>query len=280
MVSSLLNQEWVLDLEDNSELYKIKEFRAFLKKALLLQYQNKINYSDFTRKCGFKSRSTIREIVEGKKGLSTESLHKILTHLNIDRNLKNYFKNLVYLEFPNLSNDKCSIEERKLKIDQIKNFFNNSNEKIDDLYSTKTLVYRIFAILGSNPKSLEEISLLLNTNEKIITKHLKDLMKTKLISYKDNLFQANLDKIDNENFSNEQTINLLVRNLCKEIPIIKENSNKNNNDFYYYAALSIDRCKQREMRNKIREAIFQILDEYQDDSQDHVQEIFISLFKR
>lgn len=266
---------------ENKILLDSKNSREFLNLALNRIYKKRINYSDFSRKCGFASRSFLIDFINGKKGLSFDSYRKIKLALRLPKEYSHFFDILVSIDFPHCAkpgfnmdiaeNEKISII-RRIQEGQ-KNNFKKSAQKFSSPF-----LFSVYAALGSREKgaSIIEISKKTNLTLSYIYKALDLLIKESLVVSKDNRFYATEDDLD---FFNEKlspvTQELLIDNILKEIKTNQKKIWSTPTDTLFFTSFPIDHSKVKYLKQELIETINQLIEKYASDDGDSIHQIFL-----
>lgn len=265
------------------QLLSASSSREFLRLALWMTYheKGKVNYADFSRKCGFSSRSFIVEFLSGKKQLSVDSLRRIKMALKLPKNYLKYFELLVFKENPVIrpSNLKTPLIETKLvelknQIYQVAQYENK--QSLDWLTQPETFL--IYAALGSicRGASIEEIHLRTQFPLEKIKDILAVMISHKLISRKKSRYYVFSETLDVLNFKDAQTMKILTENIFQGL---RKNFNKtfnNPNSTVFFTTFSIQQSQIKNFKRELNELIFQLIDKYQDDDGTTVQQVFFS----
>ncbi len=271
-----------------SKLIQCRNFREFLATALKIQYakKGKVNLSHFSKISGFSSRSYLSEVLNGKKGLSRDTLVKIKRGIKLPRLYKKLFENLVFLE------DKTLRPTRATKANiqsQIKNILQEiSNEStIQKIPNKKNIVgkvetFRVFASLGSSAKGadLSTIKRRSKLDEKTVLKALSLLKNEGLIKNDDNRFYCINTKVDFLNLDTDQGIKDLTEEVCRDILCKADSLFADKKNISFFTSFSIARSDRDIAQKEIQEAIFDILDKYQADDGDDVQNLFFVYYNK
>lgn len=264
-----------------SQLFKETKSRVFIKKALdLRRLETNLSQSAFSKKAGFSSRSFLSEYLSGKKKLSFDSFQKIKSALWLGREYKEYFSLLVQLEQPELFN---SVKIETSDLNRFAQKLEQKNEALTKIGKTSRFigtpdVFRVFASLGCEQlgSSYAEI----NERAKLSSVRLKlaidIMMREGLIKLREGRFFPVTSQIDILHLKDKELVSL-TKSVCSEISNDAEHMINENGSLLFYSCVSIDAIRSREFKEKIREALYQVFDIYQDDKGTEVRQVFVSV---
>lgn len=280
--STFINSSELLDLA------QCRDPRDFLKKILLLHYRSKgrLNLSEFSRRCGFSSRSFLNEYLNGKKKLSKDSLFKIRDALKFFKSpISKKFEILVFLDQAELRNqfmqtDSLNDQLSKLQSIMISDASNSSKvDKPDDVENIirKLHLFKIFASVGSLERGATVSEILAKTN--IGTQKLLDaldfLVERKALRKIENRYLANNRRFDFLNFKNTEALVELCTEFCLELQKSAKKTISDENNAFFYSAFSIPKKHLPNLKKELQTQMLEIIDRYQDDSGEHVQQVFL-----
>lgn len=265
------------------KLLSASSSREFLRLALWMtcREKGKVNYADFSRKCGFSSRSFIVEFLSGKKQLSVDSLRRIKMALKLPKDYLKYFEFLVFKENPVIrpSNLKIPLIDIKLvelkkQIYQVAQYENK--QSLDWLTQPETFL--IYASLGSicRGASTEEIYLRTKIPMEKINEILAVMIRHKLISVKKSRYYVYSETLDILNFKDAQTMKILTENFFQGLRKNFIKTFNNPNSTILFTTFSIQPSQIKNFKRELNEHIFQLIDKYQDDDGTTVQQVFFS----
>lgn len=255
--------------------------RAFLKKSLAFQFAGKrpLTTADISRRAGFSSRSFISEYLSGKKKLSKESVRALSGAFKLPKEYKQFFQYLIALDQPDLKLffkpiTLKELESCKRKIQQLATL-DESAVGINAVIAKKNC-FLVFAALGTEDEgaSLDEILLKLKLSEAEVRSAIKFLEDAGLTHFANNRFFPKSTAFDLLNFTSPE-LSLLVKDLASEIKSEAETIVNNKQNLLVYSAFTISRSNLTKFRERLREAAYEIMDEFQDDSGDSVHQVFI-----
>ena len=269
------------------DLLQQKSYREFLE--CLIQTESKngaVNFSELSRRAGFSSRSFIKEIIEGKKGLTASSLAKIKKAFRLTGLLGNYFEMLVSLEEEHINIQQLQHEVILNKINKLRSrlLTQLENENLSPEQSMKIFLNRytpeVYAALGSEDEgsSLEDIVNRTRLTENNVMNVLEHLLQLKVISkIKDRFFVTNLNLDIFGQGSNLSFQNVYLQALNKLNDHAKKEFNHDEN-LFFHSAFSVSSSKLPELKEKLRKVVLDLLDEEQMDNGDQVARITLGLY--
>ncbi|KHD89665.1 MAG: hypothetical protein OM95_00875 [Bdellovibrio sp. ArHS] len=266
------------------DLLEASDAQTFLKHALDVRYKKrgKVNVADFSRRAGFSSRSFLSEYLAGRKGLSRESLSQIRTALKLPKPYLEIFSLLAAKSQPELLNPKLSGEEIEAKILATKNSIIRRNEALSQIkdpqrFISKPMLFRVFASLGAVDEgaSLSEVAARAKLTPDVAQEMLQILIQEGAATFKDDRYYAPSHQIDFPKISSPASMVDLTRTMCSQIRTEAHEIALDPRNFVFYTAFSIPSHQLAEFKDKLREAIFGVLDQYQDDRGDCVHEVFL-----
>jgi len=79
------------------DIFSYYNYREFLKDYYIQKkaLNHAVSYAFLAQKAGFKSKSLIPHVIEGKKNLSKESIYKLASAMKLDKKSFEYFEDLV-----------------------------------------------------------------------------------------------------------------------------------------------------------------------------------------
>lgn len=269
---------------DTASLLNSTNPREFLSQALKVQSSTEkpLSLSQFSRQCGFASRSFLSEYLAGKKKLSRDSVRSIRSSLKLSKEYKDYFSVLVAQDQPELKlyeGKKLSLpaEIHRLKsaVENRKNILNSHRVHFNQAISKKKC-FLVYASLGEENKgaTLAQIQKRCRLSELDCLRALEMLTQAGMAFSKNERFFAKAAALDFLNLSVSE-LGAIVRELGKEMISQPEDiaSPKNR---VVFSAFSIDSDRVSLFQERLQEAVFELMDEFQSDNGDHVQQVFFS----
>ncbi|WII72231.1 hypothetical protein QJS83_17345 [Bdellovibrio sp. 22V] len=267
-----------------NELLEIHDARAFLRRALEVRYRKKgkINLADFSRRAGFSSRSFLSEYLAGKKGLSKESVGQLKTALKLPKPYLELFSLLVGKDQPELLTKKLTHDDIHKKVHSIKVSVARQAEALTQIKDpnrliTRPTLFRVFAALGTEDEgaNLNEIVARTNLSSESVVDSLHVLINEGAITSREGRFYVRSHQIDFLKLSEPMVLADLTRTLCNQIKVDASTIAADTKNSLFYTAFSIQSHQLPEFKEKLREAILSVLDQYQDDKGDTVHEVFL-----
>lgn len=265
-----------------TDLANAEDARSFLKKALALQYhrQGKVNISDFSRRAGFTSRSYLSEYLAGKKALSRESLQKIKTALKIPKPYIKIFVLLVAQDQPGLLPER--LENIPAKMEALKKAAYQQDAALSRVTDSDKIVckrnlFRIYAGLGGETQGASLFEIIERTGLHLsdVSEGLQLLLQENIVVSKNQRFYAISTQVDFLKIGVSQSFSLLVKGMASEIRNEAENILAQNENFLFYSAFSLQKYELPLFKEKLRDAIYGVMDQFQKDDGNHVQQVFL-----
>jgi len=271
------------------ELITSESFRTCLSLSLKLHYFNrgkKVNLSDFSRKADFAARSYVSELLSGKKGLSRDTLSRITHALAIPRPYIQLLESLAHLENPGLRSKEITERILEKKIRDLR-----KSARTLDLHKSEAQmaspiinpqVFEVYASLGTldDGATLSEIITRSALSPSDIKRSLSILLKAELVRQEDDRYFAVSSQADFFGLKTHQGLGSLVSSVCKDIDSRREEILNDSANLVFHTAFTVDLSRRNQLKVKLREAIFKVLDEFQNDDGDRTQQLFVSLSSR
>lgn len=260
-------------------LVETKSYQQFLQ--VLLEPRGAS--AQLARRAGFNSRSYLSELMAGKKGLSQDSFNRIKTGMGLPRSLTQLFEALVYQSESQLRPARYSSEQIHDLISQalreIKTQPSPGNSELARACVRSPQVFQIYAALGlpSEGATLEEIMLRTSLSARQVKVHLKKLLERNIIVHQADRYYAPVSQADHLGIHETEDLSEMVKLVTQDIQKSRNEILKDANSLTVYSAFSVQKRNLPELKKKLQAAIYGVLDEYQDDRGNNVQQIFISL---
>lgn len=271
----------------NSELLTLlaatTDYRNFLKVYItdLEKTRGRGSKALLSRRVGFSSRSYLSEVLSGKKGLSRDTMRKIKSSLKLGPLIGKYFELLVFHSHPHLS-PKTSIDSLQEKLILLRKEILSSsiNQEVNPDFNFPEL-FQVYAALGTQTSgaNFSEIQFRTHLPEELVKKHLGLLMDRKQVEQKGERFFATSSTVDDFSGNDPDAIAFMVKKVGLSISKNSEHLIKNKDNLNFYSAFSIKKKDLPQLKKDLQSAIVNILDEYQNDDGDCVEQIFVSLFQ-
>lgn len=267
-------------------LLKTTDFKTFLFEALKYYFRKKerVNISEFSRKAGFSSRSYLTEVLIGKKGLSKDALRKIRNTLKVPKEISKIGECLAFLDFPelrprNITDFLLKTQLKNSRSAFIKRLELDLNKEIKSKVTSSTSLYLVFASVGSVEEgaALEDIGFRCKLSNQTIDKNLKVLKEAGIVIEKSKRFYPVSDQIDFFDMKSSDGLAELIKRACNNLSDNAKEVIENLDNLTFYTAFSVDTVQVPELRRKLKEAIYTVLDDFQNDDGNTVRQILFSL---
>ncbi len=262
-------------------------FNDFLIKSLALQYSKKkrVNYSDFSMRAGFASRSYLTELLKGKKGLSHDSLMKIKSGLKLPKSYLALLELLALQDYPELRPKTLTIDLLNKKLTKARRTCRAKRIEKGAVHELSSLAgrsetYQVYASLGSEEKgaSLDQIHLRSRLPEKSIEKSLELLIKENIVEKKEERFYAKANSLSLFGLKSDEGLSELFGQVCRQIIENRKQLTDDETNSIFYTSFSMNECDFVRFKVKMKEAIFSVVEEFQEDDGDSVRQLFFSSF--
>lgn len=263
-------------------LLKETDPRSFLRSALKNHKSghSPLSVAEFSRHCGFTSRSFLSEYLSGKKKLSKDSLRAIARALELPKNGKDYFLALVAQDQPELG-----ILNPENVLSEIKRLRASPWNDTEDIkkrrpYAGKVVskkkCFLVYAALGTATlgASLDEIKKRCHLSEVEVLRNLETLLTAGLVTEKKNRYFANEAAADFLNFDGSELSDLL-KEVGTEMIRVPADFIEDANNTVVFSAFSIDAKRIPKFKKELMDAIYSVMDKYQNDAGDSVQQVFV-----
>jgi hypothetical protein len=272
------------DKESITSLLRVTCYRGFL--GLYLSPRGR--KAQLCRKAGFSSRSYLSEIIAGKKGLSRDSFQRIKGALGSSSLWVNFFECLVWKSELSLRPKHFSHETNENKLNLLRSSLLQVSLQSHSTQDSKGAIrcvgqpqlFQVYAALGSENKgaNMQEIIGRTRLNALTVEKYLRRLLMMEVIYENNGRYYAPVNKSDALTIKNPQTISNLMGQVCKKIYQDRDRIARESNSMVVYSAFSVSRQQMEIIKERLSSVIFEVLDEFQDDDGDGVQQLFISVF--
>lgn len=263
------------------KLLKAENFREFLNLALPLTNQSQAILS---RRAGFGSRSYLSELLKGKKGLSKDSLSRLKLALRLPRRWSQYFECLAWMEDAKLRPLNWNEEDvlshwRRLQAD-LKRDHSDLGRKAAEAHVPRPQVFQVYAALGdlASGATFPEILQRTGLTEKSARQALAQLLEYAAVEKKDDKFFALSSRADALNLRRSEALAEMLGTVCTDLQKNRSKIVSIPTNLTLYSAFSVQKEQLPLLKQKLQEAVFDVLDEFQVDSGNQVQQIFVSLY--
>jgi hypothetical protein len=265
----------------------IESSRDFLKQALQLCYPNqgRRNVSDFSRRAGFRSRSYLSELLAGKKGYSRDSLMLIKNALKVPKPLQSIFELLVYRENQALRPkglNESIIERRLAKARSEARGFEENNELKSRMLPVlgRSDLLQIYAALGKEGvgATLNEISKRSSIEGPLVRQALLQLVDVGAVFVEGTRYVAKNSQLDLFGLRDTESLARLISEASAFLQTRHREILAQSDSLVFHTAFSINSVKLPAFREQLRSAIFEVLDRFQDDEGDTVQQLTLGSY--
>lgn len=195
-----------------------------------------------------------------------------------------YFETLVLLDQPELrlKNEDDGQLKLRLKKTRLEWQQNNQNPKKATPILGRPEFFQIYAALGGFDvgASVEEVLSRTGLAARYIHKALKELVQLGVIEYKNERYYASVSKLDHLDHKNQNNIVNMMESVCQGLKNQAQSLVQDPLNLNVYSALSVKRDKIPQLKKDLEKALFAVLDEYQEDNGDCVEQVFVSLFRK
>jgi uncharacterized protein (TIGR02147 family) len=238
-----------------------------------------------SRRAGFASRSYLTEILNGKKGLSRDAMVRIRTALKLRGPLAKFFECLAALEHPEIRIHEMNPARLREKIKSLRTELTNFSEeqnKIASPHLQNPEIFQVYAALGPEAvgATIQEVLFRTKISESMARKGLGQLISSGAVLKNKDRYHAVASKTDALSSQDEIAISEMIQKVCASIQKNRQQIVADKKSLGIYSAFSVRREKIGELKKSLEAALFEVLDEYQDDSGDCVEQVFLSLFRR
>lgn len=248
-------------------LLQASTYRGFLldlyktNKALNKQF----SYAYIAKRCGFSSKSFIKEVIDAKKSLSQNSCQKIIKGLRLPKLVGDYFFYLTARDelFTTLSKEQIHKELSRLKLKLLKK---DTNSVISsDIFLTLNWPY-VYAALGTleGGASLIEIQQRLNLSEAILKETLFVLIEKGLVLQKSNRFYVKDSTLFLEEIGSSKHFKAFFLNAINLQYQKAKQSFNSEDELFFSMSFSTQSKKMKEFKKDLQN----ILDKYTSDIED------------
>lgn len=140
------------------KLLEAKNYRDFLAQAITERKarQSSFSYQTLVNRAGLRAKSFPLEVIQGKKRLSLSSARAFSHALNLNKNLEDFFLNLLFLENITERPVRSSEENIKLQLDKIKSrlklkYFKTSNGRTSN-FPAPLRFSEVYASMGTHQR--------------------------------------------------------------------------------------------------------------------------------
>lgn len=240
--------------------------------------------SNISRKAGFSSRSYLTEIVAGKKGFSRDSLSRLKGALPLDKSWLRLFEYLAWLEDPKLRPPTLSVGElrqeiKNLRITLERQMSQKPGYKVAEPNIRRPQVFQVYAALGDEKTgaTLDEIEKRTGLRHHSICVALRQLVVSGAVLQNGDRYFAVAMKADALGVKEPEVLADLIHIICTDLQKRRVHIAKVPTNLTIYSAFSVRREQIPLLKDRLEAAIFEVLDEFQVDAGNQVQQVFLSM---
>lgn len=265
---------------------EVDDFLTCLNAAISSLYAKKgrVNIADFSRRAGFSSRSYVSELLRGQKGLSRDALRRIQAALKLPKYYTEILEYLAFVENPEVNIERIPESELKARIKRVR-------RKIQlkcaaDSVEPKPIVspmligqinfYKVYASLGSVEEGalFSEIQQRCGLSESTLVEIL-NLMRSSGVARLTGLrYVAILDSLDKFGLSLESGLSSLLLEVSSSLRARRAKIINSPRDRVVFTSFSMQSNQVAAFRARLNKAIFEVIDEFQDDAGDSIRQVF------
>ncbi|MEZ0392241.1 MAG: DUF4423 domain-containing protein [Pseudobdellovibrionaceae bacterium] len=239
--------------------------------------------AEISRKAGFASRSYLSEILQGQKGLSRDAMIRFKVAMKLTSDLGKLFELLVYKCHPNLQLTSLPLSEIEKKIASTRKKILSSQKRseITKPFVSRPEVFQVYAALGTEftGANFDEIRFRTQASERDIKSALQVLLSGGAVQLSNERYFAVTSKASFLNCEEVGEVTQMVQRVCRSIQTQSRQIVEDPKNLNIYSAFSIHRSRIPELKKEFQQAFEDILEKFQDDEGDAVEQVFISLFR-
>lgn len=235
------------------------------------------------RKAGFASRSYFSEVLSGKKGLSRDSMLRLKSALKLTGVVGKLFELLAIQSNPGIDPrmDQKQIGQKISNLRAEIKRANDLNHKEIKPDLNRPELFQVYAALGSidSGSNLEQICYRTGLSKSTVKRALQLMMDQGFVEGKEDRYFAVTSKADNLSSTDHEAVSELIKKVCFSLQRNRSVIAKDKANLNVYSAFSIRREQMYKFKQTLQKAVFDVLDEFQDDDGDCVEQIFLSAFR-
>jgi hypothetical protein len=239
------------------------------------------------RRAGFASRGYLSDVLAGKKGLSQDSLQRLKKAIGLPKPWGQYFELLVWKDQPALRPARLSDSALSEKLMRLRKELDAITESLNlETVAKRAItnpgIFRVYAALGSEETgaTLEEIQARTGMAPQVAAKHLSEMRAMGIVFENFGRFFAVAQKADALSLKDKEAVAELIGKVSTDLQKRREQIPQCATNFVFYSAFSVRRSEMPNLKARLQEAILDVLDEFQDDTGEKVEDIFVSLTSR
>lgn len=261
-----------------NELVNSRNYREFLLIELSWSRSGKgrPNFAEFARRAELASRSFVSDVVQGKKRITSKSLTNFKRGLRLTGTWVQLFELLVFLEETDIrpvhlqeADITNRIEKLRLRL-RDKLLSNETPGREKSLNSS--LVYDIYAALGSDARgaSLSEISDRTRHPAEAIAATLGHLIRAGMVELRSHRYFVGMQTLDLEQLGNSSDFQKVFLDSLDRLKANAVRMADHPDDLFFHSVLSVESRKLPELKRKLRDVLYQWMDEHQQDDADAI----------
>jgi uncharacterized protein (TIGR02147 family) len=268
--------------------FEAEDYRTFLSQVFEASTKSgkKFNFAAFSRKAGFSSRGFIKEVLDGRKRLTSLSFPKVLKALALPLSLRQFFTYLVILEEPELNHDKLTQVQISHRLSEIREKLKAQLEQTENEGSAAQALFKsyhileVYSVLGNRQQGIDlsEVQRRTGLELEICQRVLRQLVEQKVITVKAGRYKSLNPLYIFEGFgANEGFKNLYLETLG----LMKRKANthfKSHDQLFYQSFFSVSRQHIPELKRRLREVVTEFVEASENDDGDCVSKLMVGLF--
>jgi len=223
------------------------------------------------------------ELVTGRKGLSRDSVRRIKEALRLPKAYARLFDLLALYGEPQLRSRQMEAHAIQQKIVNLRDDLKKLNDQTINIRNQRRVVgqpelFQTFAALGSRKigASLIEIRQRTGIDEATIRTCLSILENEGIIEKLSERYHVIVSQVDLFGLNGSDGLDGLIFRTCGDIQDRRKEILADKHNLVFYSCFSVKQSQLDVIRERIRDAIFNVLDDVQDDDGDHVMQFFFA----
>lgn len=263
------------------------DYRTFLAKVFEASVKEgqKFNFAAFSRKAGFTSRGFIKEVLDGRKRLTSLSFPKVVKALQIPALLRHYFTYLVLIEEPELNIDRLTNDQIKSKLQEIKDKLALQLRRSDDeapiakaLFKSYQVLEVYSALATKDPGTqLKEVMSRTGYGADVCLEVLKYLVTQDVVTETSGRFKALNPHAVYSSVGSDgiKTVYLDSLSALKRKATVRFNGK---DQLYSQSFFSVQKHRMPELRKRLREVLHEFVETYETDDGDCIGKLIVGLY--
>ncbi|MES3039235.1 MAG: DUF4423 domain-containing protein [Bdellovibrionota bacterium] len=259
---------------------------------ILVERDSRLNQTELSRRCGFSSRSTLSQLLSGKRQFQFASASKLIEALELNEVQRQYFWNLIELENPEIKGKARETSQIEKDLRSIRQNLNVESKQRKHL---KTIPANIRNVLmrpnfpcvyaatgdGKKPATLAEICKRSGLKSNTVKEELDFLVEADLVSWnsEDKTYLAKEFHLDITQQGFSGYIQQQLQNNLKQAQqsALKDFSSQ---EALFYSGYTLVKKKDLPaLKKELRSLMLKFIDDNYDGDGDQVQAITLSFFK-